>query len=68
MKLIFNNTFADTHGNVDHYASASEFLPIFNDIDITTMTTSEFVGHIDDLNAKYDMIYRKARSYRYRDH
>lgn len=57
MKLIFNNTFADTHGNVDHYASASEFLPIFNDIDITTMTTSEFVGHIDDLNAKYDMIY-----------
>ena len=57
MKLIFNNTFADTHGNVDHYASASEFLPIFNDVDITTMTTSEFVGHIDDLNAKYDMIY-----------
>lgn len=57
MKLIFNNTFADTHGNVDHYASASEFLPIFNDIDITTMTTSEFVGHIDDLNTKYDMIY-----------
>ena len=21
------------------------------------MTTSEFVGHIDDLNTKYDMIY-----------
>ena len=57
MKLIFDTTFADTHYNVSHYASASEFLPIFNDVDITTMTTSEFVGHIDDLNAKYDMIY-----------
>ena len=57
MKLIFKSTFAENWNNLDHYASASEFLPIFNDVDITTMTTSEFVGHIDDLNAKYDMIY-----------
>ena len=26
-------------------------------INITTMTSSEYVGHIDDLNSKYDMIY-----------
>lgn len=57
MKLIFKSTFAENWNNLDHYASASEFLPIFSDVDITTMTTSEFVGHIDDLNAKYDMIY-----------
>ena len=24
---------------------------------VTTMTASEFVGHIDDIGAKYDMIY-----------
>lgn len=57
MKLIFKSTFAENWSNLHHYASASEFFPIFNDVDITTMTTSEFVGHIDDLNAKYDMIY-----------
>ena len=57
MKLIFKSTFAENTNNLHHYASASEFLPIFNDVDITTMTTSEFVGHIDDLNTKYDMIY-----------
>ena len=63
MKLIFKKTFADdiNYGNVGKYASAREFLPIFHDentnVEITTMTTSEFVGHIDDLNTKYDMIY-----------
>ena len=61
MKLFFDNTFSDTGYNNRQYASAREFLPIFHDentkVEITTMTTSEFVGHIDDLNTKYDMIY-----------
>ncbi len=61
MKLFFDNTFSDTGHNNRQYASAREFLPIFHDentnVEITTMTTSEFVGHIDDLNTKYDMIY-----------
>ena len=58
MKLIFTSTFGYP---ANTYASAREFLPIFHNkqanVDITTMTTSEFVGHIDDLNTKYDMIY-----------
>ena len=63
MKLIFKSTFPDDKimNNVGKYASAREFLPIFHDentnVEITTMTTSEFAGHIDDLNTKYDMIY-----------
>ena len=63
MKLIFKSTFADDkiNSNIGKYASAREFLPFFHDentkVEITTMTTSEFVGHIDDLNTKYDMIY-----------
>ena len=58
MKLIFASTFGYP---ANTYASAREFLPIFHNkqanVEITTMTTSEFVGHIDDLNTKYDMIY-----------
>lgn len=58
MKLIFTSTFGYP---ANTYASAREFLPIFHNkqanVEITTMTTSEFVGHIDDLNTKYDMIY-----------
>lgn len=57
MKLIFDSTFGDNDSLVDKFASARKFLPIFHDVEITTMTTSEFVGHIDDLNTKYDMIY-----------
>ena len=58
MKLIFTSTFGYP---ANTYASAREFSPIFHNkqanVEITTMTTSEFVGHIDDLNTKYDMIY-----------
>lgn len=58
MKLVFTSTFGYP---ANTYASAREFLPIFHNkqanVEITTMTTSEFVGHIDDLNTKYDMIY-----------
>lgn len=61
MKLFFDTTFSDTGKNNGQYASAREFLPIFHDentkVEITNMTTSEFVGHIDDLNTKYDIIY-----------
>lgn len=61
MKLIFESTFADNINYIDKFASARKFLPIFHNkqanVEITTMTTSEFVGHIDDLNTKYDVIY-----------
>lgn len=61
MKLIFESTFADNINYIDKFASARKFLPIFHNkqanVEITTMTTSEFVGHIDNLNTKYDMIY-----------
>lgn len=61
MKLIFESTFADNINYIDKFASARKFLPIFHNkqanVEITTMTTSGFVGHIDDLNTKYDMIY-----------
>ncbi len=49
--------------NVRTFAACAEFGPLYstkeNDtkINITTMTSSEFVGHIDDINAKYDAIY-----------
>lgn len=61
MKIYFTNTFGDYDGQQKFWASASRMLPIVNEndstIDITTMTTSEFVGHIEDINTKYDMIY-----------
>ena len=57
MKIIFTKTFGDSHANV--YATASYIAPVWEEpeINITTMTTSEFVGHIDDVNTKYDMVY-----------
>lgn len=61
MKIYFTNTFGDYDGQQKFWASASRMLPIVNEndstIDITTMTTSEFVGHIEDINTRYDMIY-----------
>lgn len=41
------------------YASCAEleFLTKVPNVEITTLTASEYVGHIEDINAKYDMIY-----------
>lgn len=51
-----------SNGGSSAFASCAELSLIYestHDIDVntTTMTSSEFVGHIDDLNTKFDMIY-----------
>lgn len=48
---------------VSGFASCAELYPVyehsadFPKVNITTMTASEYVGHIDDISSKYDMIY-----------
>ena len=70
IKVIFtdayNNEVSDKHSAA--YATCAEFSTLYTDndedddtvateINITHMTSSEFVGHIDDINTKYDAIY-----------
>lgn len=70
IKVIFtdayNNEVNDKHSAA--YATCAEFSTLYTDndegddtvateINITHMTSSEFVGHIDDINTKYDAIY-----------
>ena len=55
----------DTVSHQEHYhkssrlASCAElsFITDMPEVKITTMTAAEFVGHIDDIGSKYDMIY-----------
>lgn len=70
IKVIFtdcyNNEVGDKHSQA--YATCAEFSTLYTDasdeeeekateINITHMTSSEFVGHIDDINTEYDAIY-----------
>lgn len=69
IKVIFtdcyNNEVSEKHSNA--YATCAEFSTLYTDnndddtgatqINITHMTSSEFVGHIDDINTEYDAIY-----------
>lgn len=70
IKVIFtdcyNNEASEKHSNA--YATCAEFSTLYTDnndddtetttkINITHMTSSEFVGHIDDINTEYDAIY-----------
>ena len=60
MKIIFKGTYGDDVG--DKYASAAhigvlEKLNSQIQIEKKVMTASEFVGHIDDINSEYDIIY-----------
>ena len=61
VKIEFTGTYASNgnENNVGCYASAGQLGLIFHENSpvVTTMTASEFVGHIDDIGAKYDMIY-----------
>lgn len=53
----------DNPSDPKNYASCAELkLETFNyfncpKVNITTMTSSEYVGHIDDINTKYDILY-----------
>ena len=52
-KAGFNNT-----TNAENASCAElSFITDMPEIKITTMTAAEFVGHIDDIGSKYDMIY-----------
>lgn len=70
IKVIFtdcyNNEVGEKHSPA--YATCAEFSTLYTDesdeeegqitqINITHMTSSEFVGHIDDINTEYDAIY-----------
>lgn len=70
IKVIFTDSYANDvsgHHSQD-YATCAEFSTLYTDasddeekkateINITHMTSSEFVGHIDDINTEYDAIY-----------
>lgn len=63
VKFVFDNTYGDIENDSELgaqlYASARQLGVIYakSKVNITTMTASEFVGHIDDINTEYDMIY-----------
>lgn len=60
VKIVIENAGNDGNpkGSAD-YASCAElsFITDMPEIKITTMPAAEFVGHIDDIGSKYDMIY-----------
>ena len=61
MKLYFSGTLATDSSNNNAFATCGQ-IKLFNisnkySISATSSTASEFVGHTDDICAKYDMIY-----------
>lgn len=60
VKIVIENAGndRDSKGSPD-FASCAElsFITDMPEVKITTMTAAEFVGHIDDIGSKYDMIY-----------
>ena len=60
IKVEYVKSYENKVSKSTKYAACSFFEPIYKDdvkIKITTMTSSEFVGHIDDITTKYDLIY-----------
>ena len=67
IKIEITESYDDTESksktNISNKFASCAYLEFFNNeeskIDpvVTTMTASEYVGHIDDINSKYDMIY-----------
>lgn len=68
IKVIFTETYYNPWKNPDdhrstEFATCADFSPVYakdsseTKINITHMTSSEFVGHIDDINTEYDAIY-----------
>lgn len=49
----------DNNNENENFASCAElsFITDMPEVKVTTMTAAEFVGHIDDIGSKYDMIY-----------
>ena len=69
IRVIFSKTYSNPAGAANEFKSAdfatcAEFSTLYEKntsqntkINITHMTSSEFVGHIDDINTEYDAIY-----------
>lgn len=57
VKILFTDTFGQGNGSKRRYASAAELGLILGNVSVTSMTATEFVGHIDDIGSEYDMIY-----------
>lgn len=68
IKITFSETMGNTDQEKGQFASCAEFGVIGDydlkldsvkipEIEIIHMTSSEFVGHIDDINSQYDLIY-----------
>ena len=65
IKVIFIETYSNPKGGkATEFATCAEFSTLYKSdqpkdtkINITNMTSSEFVGHIDDINTEYDAIY-----------
>ena len=68
IKVEYTKTYYDREsansGVINRFAACAAFGPLYEDdteettqINITHMTSSEFVGHIDDINTEYDAIY-----------
>lgn len=55
MKLFFDSALIENKN--DRCASCAELRILNGNVQVTPMTASEFVGHIDDLSSEYDMIY-----------
>ena len=53
MKIIFEEALS---ANSSRYASCAELSILYGNIQVTPMTASEFVGHIDDLASEYDLV------------
>ena len=66
LKIYFCNTLASNSWERNKFATGAR-LKVFNmpskssNITVTSMTAAEFVGHIDDFAAEYDMIYISDR-------
>ena len=57
VKILFTDTYGQENGWQKRYASAAELGLILGNVSVTSMTATEFVGHIDDIGSEYDMIY-----------
>ena len=63
VKVIFSNTLGNTDGTPSKIFASCAEITFYDDSDnsitptVTHMSASEFVGHIDDIGSKYDMIY-----------
>ena len=55
MKLYFDSALVD--GGINRCASCAELGILYGNVQVTSMTAAEFVGHVDDITSEYDMVY-----------